>query len=506
MLALVSKGGPDTAVRSPWRGASTPSAAFVLILASVAGGARAEPASPSAVPAPPSAVPASPAASSAPRPTAAVPVAPVDDPLSAVQPVTLQVALVDDPDLPALDDTLVNRALASASETFATRFDVTSPRFHVVARFSLDAFMKRYAKPTSVECAPTFSVRYRGGGRAELLQQKEAALRFFQRWPLEDLRTFVAPERRAAVVDYDTLHAAYLDKYLGTVAMLESLKTPAGTPLVEKVPADGRSHAAWSCALAAQRQFDVIVTNTFILADILTEPHPHAVFGKAKVGGLAGPSPGRTALGGQALVASTFSIDTPLPEISELGSEPVTPQERAEILGAFLLAHEIAHAVFGIPDVFDHPPGCLMTTRPGESYREALTGLRQHPGPCPRCRLYVEARAAYDRGRAQLGRGEGPEAVASLTQALRVMPSHFHGKKRRVAAVLTLAADGYAAMGDETKARRYAQLAIESDPSSEEARAVYARHIGKRPIEVVGGRRTIPEPKAVTKTATTARP
>ncbi len=412
----------------------------------------------------------------------------------AIPPVTLEVALVDDPDLPPLDDTLVSRALASASETFATRFGVASPRFHVVARFSLDAFMKRYAKPSSAECAPTFSVRYRGGGRDELMLHKDAALRFFQRWPLDDLKTFVAPERRAAVTDYATLHTAYVDKYLATVATLESLTTPAGTKLVEKVPADGRSHAAWSCALAAQRQFDVIVTNTFILADILTEPHPHAVFGKAKVGGIAGPSPGRSALGGQALVASTFSIDTPLPFLSELGNKPVTSEERAEILGAFLLAHEVAHAVFGIPDVFDHPPGCLMTTRPGETYREALAALIEHPGPCPRCRPYVEAREAYDRGKQEVAGGDAKAGVASLTQALRLMPKHFHGKKRRVGAVLTLAAQGSATLGDEAKARRYAELAIESDPTSEEARAVYARHSGKRPFEVVGSRRTLPVP------------
>lgn len=406
-------------------------------------------------------------------------------------PLVLEVALVDDPELPPLDDTLVARALAAASDTFAQRFAVTAPRFTVVARFGLESFMKRYAKASSPECSALLAARYKGGGRAELLTQKDAALRFFQRWPLEDLRTFVAPEAREAVEDYEALHTAYMDKYLATLATLESLSTPRGTPLIAKASREGRSHAAWSCALAAQRQFDVIITNTFILADILTEPHPHAVFGKAKVGGIAAPSPGRSALGGQALLASTFSIDTSLPFLSELGAAEVSAAERAEILGAFLLAHEIAHAVFGIPDVFDHPGECLMTTRPGETYHRALEVLREHPSPCPRCRPYVEARAAYDGGRRQLST-EPQQAVAQLADALRKLPKHFHGKKRRVSAIVLAASEGYAALGDEGKAKRYAALALESDPTSEAARAQYARYGGRPGVDVVSDRRTLP--------------
>lgn len=432
----------------------------------------------------------------------------------------LEVALVDDPELPPLDDTLVARALAAASDTFAQRFAVTAPRFTVVARFGLESFMKRYAKASTPECAALLAARYKGGGRAELMAHKEASLRFFQRWPLEDLRTFVAPEARDAVKDYASLHAAYVDKYLATLTTLESLGTPRGTPLITKAPRDGRSHAAWSCALANQRQFDVIITNTFILADILTEPHPHAVFGKAKVGGIAAPSPGRSALGGQALLASTFSIDTPLAFLSELGDAAVPAAERAEILGAFLLAHEIGHAVFGIPDVFDHPDECLMTTRPGETYHRALEVLREHPSPCPRCRPYVEARAAYDDGRRQLG-NEPQQAVAQLAEALRKLPQHFHGKKRRVAAIVLAASEGYAALGDEAKAKRFAALALESDPTSEAARAQYARYGGRPGVDVVSDRRTLPaaavpsaapaeapasaRPTEATRTATAAR-
>ena len=89
-------------------------------------------------------------------------------------PLVLEVALVDDPELPPLDDTLVARALAAASDTFAQRFAVTAPRFTVVARFGLESFMKRYAKASSPECSALLAARYKGGGRAELLTRQSS--------------------------------------------------------------------------------------------------------------------------------------------------------------------------------------------------------------------------------------------------------------------------------------------------------------------------------------------
>ena len=159
------------------------------------------------------------------------------------------------------------------------------------------------------------------------------------------------------------------------------------------------------CALKRQEDSDVVLTNTFILSDLLTEPHPHSVFGKAKIGGIAMPSPHRSALGGQVLLATTFGIDTKVAALSELGGKPATFDERAQILGAYLLAHEVAHAFFGIPDVFDHPLGCLMTSRPGATYRDGIEELEAHPTPCPRCQPYVQARKSLDRGREAYRKG-----------------------------------------------------------------------------------------------------
>lgn len=418
-----------------------------------------------------------------------------EDPRIPIAPLELRVALIEDPDFPGLDDGIIARALESAADTFADRFHVERPSFRLAARFTLDDFMRRFARPDRAECADLYAFAYRGGGREALLPHRDRAIKFFERWGLDSLRTFIEAEHRDAVKSHADLYEHYVRRYLETVANLERLKTPRDTPLIQLGPAQGwRSHAAWSCASRVETDFDVLLTNTFILADLMSEPHPHTVFGKAKIGGLAGPNATRKALGGQALVASTFAIDTPIELLSELNGKPATTAERGDILGAYLLSHEIAHAVFGIPDVFDHPESCLMTSRPGETYREGLMVLSSHPGPCPKCRSYVEARAALDRGRNLLEAGNAKDALPVLAQASKQTPKQLHGGyKRRMSMISVLVSEAYAQVGNLARAKSFAENAAQLDPESEAATAQLAK-VGVRPKKpaLAGSKRKLP--------------
>ena len=276
---------------------------------------------------------------------------------------------------------------------------------------------------------------------------------------------FIDEKELARIETYDDIWSYYVAHYTRTVESMRSLKTNAGTPLVEPNKSRLRSFAAWMCALRLQRQYDVVITNAFILADLMDEPHPHAVFGKGKVGGIATESPSRSALGGQALLATTFGIDTQLPQFRELPNGPASLDERAKILGAYLLAHEIAHAIFAIPDAFDHPPGCLMTSRPGASYRDGLRELEANPRPCPRCRPYVEARSLSDRARRALAEKKHSRAHDLVAEALKKLPKQVHGsRKRRVAELLLVAADASSALGRRGQASKYRELATKLDP------------------------------------------
>lgn len=385
----------------------------------------------------------------------------------------LVVALVEDPDFPPLDEKLVQRALRYAESQFGERFSVTPPTFDVQYRYTVARFLDTYAIPSDPQCRGLYAARYKGGGAAELEPHRQKAIAFLERWPLDALLGFVDPADRPAIKTHQDIYELYVRRYVATVDAMKGLKTPAGTPLVQPGTSAQRSFVAWMCAMQRQQDFDVILTNGFILADLSTEPHPHAVFGKAKIGGIAAKSPARRALGGQALLATTFGIDTKLKEFDELGGAPASFEERAKILGAYLLAHEVAHALYGIPDVFDHPPGCLMTSRPGATYRDGLAELEAHPEPCPKCRPYVEARSLQDRGRKAMDDGQYTAAVRYLTEAMKLIPKQFHGgRKRRMSELTLMAAQSMRAQGKGAQAKRYAQLALELDPTSPEARAL----------------------------------
>ncbi len=393
-------------------------------------------------------------------------------PLIDLSDTTLVVALVEDPDFPPLDERLVQKALRFAGNEFRVRFAAEPPKMAVRYRFRVDRFVSTYARADDPRCRDLFAARYTGRGPEELDPFVTQAKRFLKRWDLGSIRGFV--DKPGVAIDaYDDAYNYYRQHYTEAVRSLQGLKTPAGTPLVEPTKTSARSFVGWLCALKRQDDYDVILTNTFILADLMTEPHPHSVFGKAKIGGIAVHSPNRTALGAQVLLATTFGIDTQIASLSELNGAPASVDERAEILGAYLLAHEIAHAVFGIPDVFDHPPGCLMTSRPGASYRDGLAELRAYPRPCPKCRPYVESRGLLADARAQLDAGQPALAARRGRRAIAMLPKHFHGRRRaRLSEMSVVVSRAYAALGRPQVANRYATFATKLDPGSRDAKAL----------------------------------
>lgn len=386
-------------------------------------------------------------------------------------PLSLVVALVEDPQFPPLDEALVQRALRSAEEEYARRFDVARPEFRVKYRYEVSRFLSVYSRPSDPRCSEQFKARYRGTGLAELAPHKDRALTFFRRWPIESLRGFVPEADREQMQSYEDIYAYYAERYVAKIDAMKALQTPAGTPLLEPERSWDRSFVAWLCALERQTDFDVLITNTFIVSDLLTEPHPHSVFGKAKIGGIAARSDHRAALGGQALLATTFGIDTEIPELNEIANKKPTFVQRARLLGAYLLAHEVAHAIFGIPDVYDHPLGCLMTSRPGATYLDGLAELDAHPEPCDKCRPYVEARSLFDRGRSALAAGRPKLASSLLLASVKGTPQHFHGGRRqRLSKVTLVSSAAQESLGKAQLALRYAQIAAKLDPRSLEAK------------------------------------
>jgi hypothetical protein len=409
-------------------------------------------------------------ASASPPKTAIKPKKRISKPPSQLN-LQLEVGLVLDPDFPDLSEAVIGRALKSAAKTFAQRFNVTPPRFVVTSSLSVRSFLASASHDPSPHCRRLLSARYRGTGPQEFKQHRKAAIKFLKRWPLKSVLVFIPAKERSSVKNHTDLFERMLHKYVATIDRLKLLKTANGSSLVEPNTSTSRSFAAWLCALSAQSRFDVVITNSFIMADVMNEPHPHAFFGKAKIGGIAGQNQNRTALSRSALLATSFGIDTEVSWLSELGGVPATERERASILGDYLIAHEVAHAVFGIPDMFDHPSECLMTSRPNETYREGLRLLEKNPRACAKCKKWVLARSYLDRARNQLAKGRAKTALRLLARASKATPKHFHGRyKKRMAEISLLVSKAYIELNRAKRGKRFAKRALALDPKSPAAK------------------------------------
>ena|GEM_PF-2126507 len=382
----------------------------------------------------------------------------------------LEVAIVTDPKLPQINQDLIAAALESAAKTFEIRFGLQKPHFVVTSSLSVSEFMKQAPLETSKYCLSQISKRYRGTGPQEFEPYEQKAKKFLKKWSLKSLTSFVTDSKIKRSPTYDGVYEHLIERYVTTVQRLAETKTRSQQPLVRPKYSTEQSFAAWNCALREQRNFDVIITNAFIMADIMSEPHPHAFFGKAKVGGIATLNPHRNALGKAALLATTFAIDTPITWLSELDGKPALPKERAEILGDYLLAHEIAHAIIGIPDVYDHPAECLMTSRPNQSYRVGLQLLRRHQKPCSRCRKWVDAYRAYHKAVKMLSNNRPRSALRYLSRASKITPKHFHGGyRRKMSDISYLVAKAYGEIGRKSRSLKFARRALELNPRSKEA-------------------------------------
>ncbi|MEE2900699.1 MAG: hypothetical protein VYC39_00120 [Myxococcota bacterium] len=382
----------------------------------------------------------------------------------------LEVAIVSDPKLPKINQDLIAAALESAAKSFEIRFGLQKPYFVVTSSLSVSDFMQQAPLETSKYCLSQISKRYRGTGPKEFEPYEKKAKKFLKRWSLKSLTSFVTDKKLKRSPTYDGVYEHLVDRYVATVQRLAETKTRSQQALVRPKYSTEQSFAAWNCALREQRNFDVVITNAFIMADVMSEPHPHAFFGKAKVGGIATLNPHRNALGKAALLVTTFAIDTPITWLSELDGKPAHSEERAEILGDYLLAHEIAHAIIGIPDVYDHPEECLMTSRPNQSYRVGLQLLREHQKPCSRCRKWVDAYRAYSKARKLLSVDRPKSALRYLARASKITPKHFHGGyRKKMSDISYLVAKAYAEIGRKSRSLKFARRALELNPRSTEA-------------------------------------
>jgi tetratricopeptide (TPR) repeat protein len=395
---------------------------------------------------------------------------------TAAAKLALDVILVNDPDFPPVSEKDAAAILEEARETVADKLGFAGLSFRLLGSTSTRAFLDEHA-PLHSPCLASFeAVRVRPSGRRARDVPLSSVVQFLSRWKVEELRAFFPEGDRKRLADYETIGKRLLEEFDRKIDLISSFTEKDGASLLAPERIDERSYVRWVCAMRDQDEADLVLTNAFILYDLGSEPYPHSIFQKCKVGGASLLSPKRHAMRGRAMVSSTFSMMTDIPFFQEDGLETLLPRERFDVIGAFIVAHELGHALFKLPDFYDHPKECLMTTKYETGYVSGYWYLKASPGACPACAPWVAAKSHVFLADSARAAADYQSAIDELKEAIRATPKHIDGSyKRYLADLSSEVADLYVAKGDVAEARRWIGSVLRIVPDHEAALALAAR-------------------------------
>lgn len=254
----------------------------------------------------------------------------------------------------------------------------------------------------------------------QAIEERQKSLQRFSLQELGNIMPKVEPQT------YDAYRRALEAEYHRKMAWLTSLKLPDGSPLVRLPLPDSQSAMDWTNLLHQQERADIIMTNTLIVWDITHAPPPHSIFHHAKLGGGAIANKHRRALNHQCVLLNVFEEYGGIAGICR--TDPaVSRQERNRIIGAVLLAHELGHALFAIPDVYDHGDACLMNSSAHNlDQREAYALLAADLKPCASCQPWLTAATQVSDARRAAASGDAAGAAKLYAQALATTPKKLN--------------------------------------------------------------------------------
>ncbi|MBN1960473.1 MAG: hypothetical protein JW841_05965 [Deltaproteobacteria bacterium] len=381
----------------------------------------------------------------------------------------LTVLIANDPEFKEVSDTDAQVILHEAQKTVADKLSFAHLKFKIVGHTNVKNFLDTYA-PDGNACVNNFEpLRVRPNIRSAQSIDQKYVINFLSHWKLEELKAFFPSNVQAELSSYEIIAQKLQAEHDKKIALLKNFKLANGASLLSEKHADERSYVRWICAMRKQNVADLILTNAFILYDLGSEPFPHTVFQKCKVGGAALQSPSRRAMRGRAMFSSTFSMFTEIPFFKEDGLDKLSHQERLNVIGAFILAHELGHAIFRLPDFYDHPKECLMTTKYETGYIDGYYLLKQHPGACPACAPWVKAREHVFKADQALANGDNSTAIAELKEAIRTTPKHIDGSYKRAMADLSFEIAKLSAQQNPQAALKWLNSVLKIVPNHSEA-------------------------------------
>jgi hypothetical protein len=285
----------------------------------------------------------------------------------------LRVGYLIDERLPILDDDVLIASLKEAERGLEHELGITFVRL-IVSQTLPDG--------RAVEVVPFERVSIKEAfTEIEPTHVPPPAEDAFAAVPLEEARSFLPEDRRAAVHTRADLLREMTDAVQRRSTQWQTWKTPGGAPLVDDRSRRWLSDAGWQEYLRTRTPYDIVITNVPVLEDMVTPSNIHSVLSDGKVSGLGMPwSKSAPAHIGAAMVSTA---EYTLPGMFRDKHRGNVPIERA--LGVYLLAHELAHMLGGLRDVLAREETCLMESSPKPDIQAFMRRFDARQGVCEKC-------------------------------------------------------------------------------------------------------------------------
>lgn len=388
--------------------------------------------------------------------------------------VELSVAVLNDPMMPGMEAAQTTVMLEEARTMLLRKFGIRNLWFVNQGVIPVDVFFRTWLKKDSEDYKTAAAGRYIPYTTMDWKPYESSIMSFLRQWKVWDLAEFF-PEKKQDLKTYEQIVPELMGVYESRLKALEAMNLSDGRSLIRKPPADSQSYVCWNLAMREQDRFDVVVCNSFIIYDDFRKPYPHAVTRFAKVGGSSFDSPKRPDFGGVSAMVNLFEMLTDIPAFQSKKSDHVlTPEERARIVGGYILAHELGHMIYLIPDVYNHDKGCLMdSSAESMDYYEGYQDLLKYSQPCSVCQAWVTARNSHFDGDRKFRAGDFAGAAEDYRVCVKTTPHDLDTDYNRyISLVGVKAARAYLKAGDRQKAKFYAEKAAADDPSNPDAAAL----------------------------------
>ncbi len=373
---------------------------------------------------------------------------------------TLTVLRVIDDDFPEISDQDLKEILNTARSMYQDKFQIDNIRFQDAGVQSIETFFQQTLSANPERLHEIEAKRFHPGGQNNFSAKRDIILAFLKNWQIEQLQAFFPEEERSQYDSYDKLFDGISRQMTSKIDYIQSLQHN-GQSILRKEKQRVRSLLNWMVALETQTEYDLVLTNTFILFDNMEQPFPHSIFTTNKVGGLSHKNEHRPTLGKRVIMGSTFGMDTDIPFFKENPKETVSRSQRNHIVGAYIIAHELGHAIFKLPDFYDLPTHCLMNNNKDITYSQGYDLLVSHSGPCPDYAPWMQARSAAYDGDWHASRKEWKQAISAYTKVLRLTPKNVDGHYGKwLAEISYKMSKGYDSLGENELAIKGAQAAV----------------------------------------------